>query len=266
MRSLPAHHVERPRLTQRCADHRIVVVEAAGGFGKSVFGAELVNAWGLVGVEVTLHEGGVPATVFVARLRAAIAAAGFTQAADDGAGAPDDPVGAIDFMLESLAGEACAFVIDDAHNSDRDTGVLVDRMATHLRSGQRLIVLARHLPAGTERLRRADALQLTAADLALSPQETLAVCRLGFGLDVAEDAARAIDGATGGWTAATVLAAARAKRTVENLQELAERTASGAHHGAIAAILDEAITALGTDGRGRLAQLARFPLLNADVV
>jgi DNA-binding SARP family transcriptional activator len=266
MRSLPAHHVARPRLTSACLEHRVVVVEAAGGFGKSVFAAELVDAWGLVGVEVVLHEGGVPARVLVARLRSAISAAGFTQAADDAASAPEDLVGAIDVLLGSLQGEHCAFVVDDAHHVDRDAGLLLDRMATGLGEDQRLVVLGRRLPPGAERLRRADALQLTAADLALSGDETLRLCRVGFGLDVDEDAALAIDGATGGWTAAAVLAAARAQRTGESVLHLAEHATRGARLGAVAAILDETIASLDTTGRAGLAQVARLPLLNADVV
>lgn len=266
MRSLPAHHVARPRLTGPCLEHRVVVVEAAGGFGKSVFAAELVDAWGLVGVEVALHEGGVPARVLVARLRSAIAAAGFSQAADDASSAPDDLVGAVDVMLASLAGEPCAFVVDDAHHADRDAGLLLDRMAAGLGDHQRLVVLGRRLPPGAERLRRADALQLTGADLALTGDETLRLCRVGFGLDVDEDAALAIDGATGGWTAAAVLAAARAKRTGESVLALAEHATRGARLGAVAAILDETVASLDAPGRAGLAQMARLPLLNADVV
>jgi len=266
MRSLPTHHVGRRRLTDRCAAERVVVVEAAGGFGKTVFAAELVDAWGLVGIDVTLHEGGMSGGVFAARLRAAVAAAGFTHAADDSASAPDDPNGALDCMVEALKDEPCAFVIDDVHHAERDAGLLIDRLASGLRGDQRLIVLGRRLPPGAERLRRADALQLTAPDLALSGDETLRLCRDGFGLDVAEDVARAIDGATGGWTAATVLAAARARRTGESVLELAERTTHAAHQGAVAAILDEAITAMSVQGRDGLAQLARLPLLNAEVV
>ncbi|HUD69035.1 MAG TPA: BTAD domain-containing putative transcriptional regulator [Acidimicrobiales bacterium] len=266
MRSLPTHHVGRRRLTDRCGTERVVVVEAAGGFGKTVFASELVDAWGLIGINVTLHEGGMSGSVFAARLRAAVAAAGFTRAADDSASAPDDPTGAIDLMVEALADEPCAFVIDDVHHAERDAGLLIDRLASGLRGDQRLVVLGRRLPPGAERLRRADALQLTASDLALSGDETLRLCRDGFGLDVAEDVARGIDGATGGWTAATVLAAARAKRTGESVLELAERTTHAAHQGAVAAILDEAIAALSAEGRGGLAQLARLPLLNADVV
>src|ERR1019366_656846 len=195
MRSLPAYHVRRRRLTERCATERVVVVEAAGGFGKTVFAAELVDQWGLVGIDVTLHEGGMSAGVFVARFRAAVAAAGFTRAADDSASSPDDPTGALDLMVEALRDEPCAFVVDDAHHAERDAGVLIDRLASALRGDQRLVVLGRRLPAGAERLRRADAIQLTASELALSGDETLRLCRDGFGLDVPEDAARGIDGA-----------------------------------------------------------------------
>ena len=266
MRSLPAYHVRRRRLTERCATERVVVVEAAGGFGKTVFAAELVDQWGLVGIDVTLHEGGMSAGVFVARFRAAVAAAGFTRAADDSASSPDDPTGALDLMVEALRDEPCAFVVDDAHHAERDAGVLIDRLASALRGDQRLVVLGRRLPAGAERLRRADAIQLTASELALSGDETLRLCRDGFGLDVAEDAARAIDGATGGWTAATVLAAARARRTGESVLELAERTTDAAHQSAVAAILDEAVAAMTSSGRAGLALLARLPLLSAEVV
>jgi len=266
MRGLPSHHVARPRLTSRCESEQVVVVEAAGGYGKSVFAAELVDAWGLVGIDVTLHEGGVSDRVLVSRLRAAIGAAGFALAAEDARSAPDDPVGALDVMLASLCAEPCAFVIDDVHHADRDAALLVDRIAARLQGDQRLVVLGRRLPPGAERLRRADALQLTALDLALTGDETIQLCRVGFGLEVGEDAARAIDGATGGWTAAAVLAAARARRTGESVLELAEHASSGAQQGAIAAILDEALGALGADGRAQLSQVARLALLRGDVV
>ena len=54
---LPSHHIGRTRLVALCADHRIVVVEAAGGYGKSVLAAELVDAWGALPVWVTLEPG-----------------------------------------------------------------------------------------------------------------------------------------------------------------------------------------------------------------
>ncbi len=266
MRRLPAHHVSRPRLTDRCMEQHVVVVEASGGFGKSVFAAELVDALGTVGVEVALHEGGMQSEVFVSRLLAAVAEAGFTSAAEEAGGDLEDPVGAIDAVLRALRDESCAFVVDDAHFATREVAVLIDRMASHVDGEQRLVVLARRLPEGSERLRRAEAVHLTATDLALTPSETLQLCTSGFGLDVGEDAARALDVATSGWTAATVLAAARAKRTGESLLEVADRAAQAARGGALAAILDEAIVTLGAGRRSALAQLARLPLLNQELV
>ncbi len=81
MGRLPAYHVPRPRLTKRCADAPVVVIEAAGGYGKSVLGAELVDSWWAVGIDVQLHYGETPANVLTARLRSAVARAGFTDAA-----------------------------------------------------------------------------------------------------------------------------------------------------------------------------------------
>ncbi len=55
------------------------MVEAAAGYGKTVLGAELADAWRSVAVEVTLHEGGVSAQLFAARLRAASGQRGFLR-------------------------------------------------------------------------------------------------------------------------------------------------------------------------------------------
>ena len=267
MSRLPPHHIRRPRLTNGCLAASVVVVEAGAGYGKTVFGAELVDAWRLVAIEVVLHEGGVSAQLFAARLRAAVAHAGFCEAAATMDGMGQDAAGALDALLDALAGERCAFVIDDAHHAERGAGVLIERLAQQLQADQRLIVLSRHLPAGTERLRRADFLQLTAADLALRADEALQLCRAGFGLKIGAGEAAALERATGGWTAAAALAAARARRTGEDIGALAQaagdpdRPAS-----AVAAILGEALAALPAAERLLLAQVGRLPLLDAPVV
>lgn len=267
MSRLPPHHIRRPRLTSQCLEANVVVVEAGAGYGKTVFGAELVDVWRSVAIEVVLHEGGVPAQLFAARLRAAVAHAGFSEAAASMAGIGEDAAGAVDALVDALAGERCAFVIDDAHHAERSAGTLIERLAQQLHADQRLVVLARHLPGGTQRLRRGEYLQLSAADLALRPDETLALCRSGFGLDVGAAEGAALDRATGGWTAVAALAAARAKRTGEDLGVLAEAAGdSDRPHSAVAAILDEALVALSVDERRLLAQVGRLPLLDAPVV
>ena len=266
MNRLPPHHVPRPRLTNGSTGFRVVVVEAAAGYGKSVLAAELVDNWRSVGIDVQLENPGVSAPRLAGRLLQAVRRAGFTEAASAAEG-KQDPVDLLGTLVGSLVMENCAFVIDDAHNTEPDAGELIYHLVNLLDRDQRLIVLARRLPAGTGRLRRADYLQLSAADLALRPEETLELCCAGFGLEVGPKAAEALDKATGGWTAATVLAVARAARTGEAVTAVAEAAAGPGHPaGAVAAILEEALAALGPACRPPLAQVARLPLLDAELV
>jgi DNA-binding SARP family transcriptional activator len=253
-------------LSQACDGHQVVVVEAAGGYGKSVFAAEIVEYRQCVGIEVGLEHPGVSASLFAARLHEAVARAGFTGAAGASAGR-QDPVAMVDALLDGLAEESCAFVVDDAHNLARDGGQLVEHLASRLHSNHALVVLARQLPDGAGRLRRAEYHQFSAADLALRSEETIAVCRLGFGLELDDRAAKALDEATGGWTAAAVLAAARAARTGEPVEAVADAAGGPGHPaGALAAILDDGVVALGSEAAPQLAQIARLPLLDAAVV
>ena len=183
------------------------------------------------------------------------------------AGVGEDAVGAVDALLDALAAERCAFVLDDAHHADRGAGLLMVRLAEKLQAEQHLVVLSRRLPPGTARLRRADCVQLTAADLALRPEETMQLCRDGFGLEVGHLEVNAVDRATGGWTAAATLAAARAQRTGENVGILAEAASgTGRPSSAVAAILTEALETLPATERRLLAQVGRLPLLDAPVV
>jgi len=57
MRFFPAHHISRPRLADAVSAERVVIVEAGGGYGKTTLASEIVDAWGAVEIEVTLHEG-----------------------------------------------------------------------------------------------------------------------------------------------------------------------------------------------------------------
>ena len=266
MNRLPPHHVPRPRLTGRSAGYRVVVVEAAAGYGKSVLAAELVDVWRSVGIDVQLEHAGVGSPLLAARFHQAARRAGFTEAAAAAEG-KQDPVALLDTLASALAAENCTFVVDDAHNVEPEAGELIDHLANSLEGDQRLVVLARKLPHGAGRLRRAEYLQLSAADLALDANETLLLCRDGFGLEVGPNVASALDKATGSWTAATVLAAARAARTGEEVAAVAEAAAGPGHPaGAVAAILEEALDNLGPEWRSDLAQVGRLPLLDSEVV
>jgi DNA-binding SARP family transcriptional activator len=243
-----------------------VVVEAAAGYGKTVLGTELADVWRSVAIELVLHEGGMPAQLFAARLRTAAARAGFPESAATMADAGEDAMGAVDALLGALAEERCTFIVDDAHHAGRSTGLLIERLAEKLQPGQHLVVLARRLPEGTARLRRAGCVQLTAADLALRPEETLQLCRAGFGLDIGPAEVARLERATGGWTAATALAAARAQRTGEDVSALAAASDPDQPFSAVAAILHEALDTLPAAERQALAQVGRLPLLDAPTV
>jgi len=266
VRRLPPYHVPRPRLIGPCLQRDVVVVEAAGGYGKSVFAVELVDAWRAIGIEVDLGFGPTTAQLFISRLRSAVLSAGYSEALPR-ADAVDDVVGALDAVICALKGERCAFVVDDAHNALPDAAPLLEQFSTRLAEGQRLVVLARQLPRGAGRLRRAEYLNLGAEELAMSSEETLRLCRSGFGLEVNAEAAQALGKATGGWTAATVLAVARSARTGEALASLAETSAGpGYPGGALSALLEEATSSLGRSGRTLLAQVAGLPLVDAELV
>jgi DNA-binding SARP family transcriptional activator len=246
-------------LVQPLADASLVVIEAAGGYGKSVLAAELVDGWRALPIWVALESDAVSARLLAARLRAAVAAAGLSDAAAAMAGAGDDATVAIDTMQEALASEFCVIVIDDAHRAGREAAALIARIAEGLRDQQRLVVLARHLRGGLARLRRAPAWVLEASDLALQPEETLRLCRDGFGLETSAEDADLLDVATGGWTAAAVLAASRSARLARPLRTLIATDA--ARHDAIHSILEEALSSEGGE-RSQFARIAIPPLLD----
>jgi DNA-binding SARP family transcriptional activator len=267
MLRLPTYHVSRPRLIELCAQHPVVVVEASAGYGKTVLAAELRDATNAVGVEVALEPGGVSAALFTARLRSAVLRAGYTDAAAAAAEAGEDPIGAVDAILHGLADESCLFVVDDVHEALPDTGALLDRIAAGLQGAERLLILGRRLPDGAERLRRAEYLHLSSADLALTPDEALSVCQVGFHLQVDATTVAAVDRAVGGWTAATVLAAARSARTGEPLTTVAEAVVDPNHPTrVVATLLEQAMVALTPEDRDALGQVARLPILDRDVV
>jgi DNA-binding SARP family transcriptional activator/ATP/maltotriose-dependent transcriptional regulator MalT len=265
MRQLPAYHVPRPRLTAQCVDQRVVVVEAAGGYGKSVLGAELLSGWWSVGIDIQFDHHGTSANLLAARLRAAVLHAGFSDAAW-AASTEGDATGTADAIVNALAHERCTFVFDDVHNAAPDAGALIERIAARLEGDQHLVALARELPTGAERLRRAEYFRLGARDLAFHPDEILALCRSGFGLPTTQEGANALAKLTGGWTAATVLAVARAARTGETAEVVAAAVLTSHPGDAVAVMLEEPIATLGPGCRPLLAQVARLPLLDREVV
>lgn len=265
MSRFPPYHVPRRRLTDRCRNEQLVVVEAGAGYGKSVFAAELVDCWKLVGIELTLLGNLVTPSLLAAQLLGAVRRAGFSEAARAMERAGGDPKTAVDEVLAALSAEECAFVIDDVHCAAPAAAELVSYLASRLSPHQRLVVLGRTLPQGAGRLRRAEAFSLGASDLRLLPEETMRISREGFGLDIGAAGARLVDEATGGWTAAVVLALRRSTRTGEELEHVARVAEDVLATRSVAALLEDGLGRLGEEEKAHLAQIGRLPLIDAQV-
>src|SRR6202011_4835226 len=105
-------------------------------------------------VEATLEAGVVSASLLAGRLRAGARRVGLSDAAARMAEAGRDAIGAVDALLESLPDEAALVVVDDVHHADKHAALLLARLADGLGPEQRLLVLGRYLPPGSERLQR----------------------------------------------------------------------------------------------------------------
>ena len=130
--------------------------------------------------------GGSSARLLVARLRAAVARAGLQRRRRRDGGAPaTTPPARSTRCSQALEGESCAIVIDDAHHADRERGRAdrADRRAARpRRNGWSCSPgICRRAPSGCAAPARCSS---APSELALSPDETLELCRTGFGLEV----------------------------------------------------------------------------------
>ena len=213
MSHLSAYHLRRPRLTARLFGASASVVVGGAGYGKSALAAEAAEFLDMPVIATVLESAGVSAALLPHRLRSAAARIGLSDlAALMDQAAPAGPAGVLDAMLEALAGSGAMIVVDEVQNAEPEALALLTRLAGQLGADQRLLLLGREAPSGIASLRRdSGAVWLGTADLAMTTPEVAALCRQGFGLAVSEAEAERLRAATGGWTAAVVLAAGQAR-------------------------------------------------------
>ena len=189
------------------------MVVGGAGYGKSALAAEAAEFLDVPVIATALESAGVSADLLPHRLRSAAARVGLSDLAalmDQAARA--GPAGVLDAMLEALAGSGALFVVDEVQNAEPEALALLTRLTGQLAAGQRLLLVGREAPLGIGSLRRdSGAVWLGTADLAMTTPEVAALCRQGFGLAVSEAEAERLRAATGGWTAAVVLAASQAR-------------------------------------------------------
>ncbi len=271
------------------------MVVGGAGYGKSALAAESAEFLDMPVIATVLESAGVSAALLPHRLRSAAARVGLSDLAalmDQAASA--GPAGVLDAMLEALAGSGAMIVVDEVQNAEPEALALLTRLAGQLGADQRLLLLGREAPIGIASLRRdSAAVWLGTADLAMTTPEVAALCRQGFGLTVSEAEAERLRAATGGWTAAVVLAASQARSADQPLLADSERGASGAladgGHAAIrsapvgndatavaapppgstqvlAGLVEQILRGIPEPARSAVVQVAHLPLLREPIV
>ena len=268
MSQLSAYHLRRPRLTGRLLDPgaSASVIVGGGGYGKSALAAEAAELLDVPVIVTALESAGVPAALLPHRLRSAAARVGLSDLAAlmDRAG-PAGPAGVLDALLEALAGSGVLIVVDEVQHAEPEALALLTRMAAQLGAGQRLLLLGREAPPGLAVLRRdSAAVWLGTADLAMTTQEVAALCQNGFGLTVDEREADRLRAATGGWTAAVVLAASQARSSDQPLLAGSVRGASEAQ--VLAGLVEQMLGGMSEPARSAAVQTAHLPLLRERLV
>ena len=118
MRALPPAHVPRPRLIQALAAAPVGLVEAPGGFGKSVLATELAAALDLPELEADLVGSVSTPSLLVAALRRGAARSGLSDLATElQRVVDDDPARAAASAIADVlgsAGGALLLVVDEA--------------------------------------------------------------------------------------------------------------------------------------------------------
>ncbi len=255
--ALPQQHVPRPRLVRALLDAPVGLIEAGGGYGKSVLAAELRRELGTASAEAVLERDTDTAEQLLGALRRGLRRAGLSDsaAALTGTGAAD-----VAAALE-LAPEPPLLVIEDAQHATGEAASLLAGLARELPAGARLLIVGRRLDRGLTGLRDSlGAVHLDAEVLAFDDEELRTLLTATLGGPPADSQLAGVRRVAFGWPAASALAAASIARDPEAALQV-----PGAGGVSLGALLDELLGGLGEEDRRRLSLIAHLPLLSEPV-
>ena len=221
---IPAWFVERPALERRldeAAQHRLSVVVAAAGYGKStqLAARASTNGWAWYTIDSSDQAPARCAEGVLAALRLRIPELPWlvlpVNAGSDPDAVGDGLASLLAHTLEDRLSEDLVLVLDDVHELEGAPAALrfVESLVRYAPTGFHLVLSSRHeLPFSIARLRgRGEVLDVVGADLAFSEAETSA--RLSSALSASDGGlARSVYEATDGWPAAVQLAAEMLRR------------------------------------------------------
>lgn len=259
MGDLLSRLLARPRLTSALAGGDVAVIEAAGGFGKSILATQFAEEIGGANVRIAARQGVTTGAQVIAELRRSLRRVGLTNlsAVLDGMRSPDDALADLLRRLDD-ADAPVVLVIDDAHLLSAAARSLTDLLAGALTSPHHLLLLTRPSPAPTL---PETVTALDADDLAFTDEETAELARTR-GVDIDDDGAAELRRSTGGWAAALALAIAHLARSPHPDLELRRITAGPTM---VARLVDECLTRLAPHDREASVQLSHLPVLSRGV-
>lgn len=251
--------VPRRRLVEEILGARhAVLIEAGGGFGKSVLIGQ-VRAGAGRGLEVRLPR---DHPVAVAELASAI-----LDAAERRTGGPRpagaDTAGLVGELLTAPTGPGL-LVVDNAEALDDHAAAWLADLAQDGAPPLRLLVSSRLLPAPLAAMEyRGTAERFNTQDLRLTQEESAALARLEVGDEDGEQLAATLHELSGGWVALLLLMLRRLARASDRM---AAATVLLRYPGLIRQLMDHYAADLDPADRYLLTQVAAFPLVNDSLV
>jgi DNA-binding SARP family transcriptional activator/ATP/maltotriose-dependent transcriptional regulator MalT len=239
------------------SDAPVGLIEAGGGYGKSVLASEFRRHIGTASAEAPLERDTDEAKQLIGALRRGLRRAGLSDTAAALTGSsPAEVAAALD-----RAPEPVLLVIEEAQHAIGEAADLLAGLAHALAEGHRLLLVGRRLDQRLTALQGAiGATHLGADALAFDDAELRALLNSALAQPPTDDQVTEVRRLALGWPAASALAAAWMARARGG-------PLSGAVAGSapLSGMLDELLAGLGADGQRRVAHLAHLPLLSESV-
>jgi ATP/maltotriose-dependent transcriptional regulator MalT len=246
----PIRHVPRPRLVRVLAEAPLAIIEAGGGYGKSVLASQLRGELGIASAEVSLERETAEPDELIGALRRGLRRAGLSDAAAVIARSSSERIS------DALARTAGPFliVVDEAQRATGAAAQLLGDLAADIAPEHRVVLVGRRLDTP---IRVPGVTRLDAADLAFDAEELGRLLAVALGRPPRADEVERLGRVTGGWPAAAALAAAGLARSPEGSGYDAVGAAAP-----LGALVDELLAPVPSDDRRRIAELAHLPLLS----
>ena len=251
--ALPLHHVPRRRLVQALEGASIGLVEAGGGYGKSVLASELRRQLSVASAVCELVRDTEAPEQLLGALRRGLRRGGLSDLASAvSAASPEELAETLDRTSEPLL-----LVVEEVQHARGPAAELLGALARDLDQRHRLLLVGRRLDPSVSRLRDVGAAYLGAGELAFDDDELRELLLKALGRPPEGSEVLELRRIAAGWPAASVLVAGRLRG-----QALATPQRPSAP---LAALLDELLAPLTADERERVCRLGYPPLLSADV-